>query len=50
MIKSRFDISLYKNITNVSDPFNKIENSKMAFFVRSTKGSLCNHYLDKIFK
>lgn len=50
IIKSRFNNSLYKDLMNVPDPFNKIENSKMAFFVKSIKGSLCNNYLKKIFK
>ena len=50
IVKNRFNNSLYKELINVSDPFYKFENSKMAFFVKSTKGSLCNHYLRKIFQ
>ena len=49
IIKKRFDETIYKDIVNVSENFNKLENSKIAFWVKSSKGSLCETYLKNIF-
>ena len=49
IIKKRFYETLYKDTLNTSDNFNKLENSKIAFWVKSCKGSLCETYLKSIF-
>lgn len=49
IIKKRFDEKIYKDIVSVSENFNKLENSKIAFWVKSSKGSLCETYLKNIF-
>lgn len=49
IIKKRFDETIYKDIVNVPENFNKLENSKIAFWVKSSKGSLCETYLKNIF-
>ena len=49
IIKKRFNDTLYKDTLNTSENFNKLENSKIAFWVKSCKGSLCETYLKSIF-
>jgi putative glycosyltransferase (TIGR04372 family) len=49
IVKKRFNESIYEDITNVSDTFDKLENAKVAFWVKSCKGSLCETYLKSIF-
>ena len=49
IITKRFDEVIYRDMVNVSKNFNKLENSKIAFWVKFCKGSLCETYLKNIF-
>ena len=49
IIKKRFD-EAFIDMTNMSENFSKLENSKIAFWVKSSKGTLCETYLKDVFK